>query len=303
MKKIEIPKISVVIPTHNRPDRVKNAIQSVVDQSFKDIEIIVVDDAGEKSAESVVRCINDDRIIYIRHKKNRGGGAARNTGIKKARAEYVAFLDDDDEWFPKKLEKQFDVFEKHKEDVGFVFCGIRLYYEGKDGYGDQKFEKPGLHDFYEDILSHRFRTYTPTLMIKKSILDKVSGFDDSFPSNQEWEMMIRISKEIKGYWLPEILVKVNFLAGEHIGGNLGRRIEGRKKLIDKHLEKLKKRPKILAMHYFQLGIFCRDNEQFCLARRYVFRAVKNNPKNVLYWKHFLVLLFGGWLYRIIKNFV
>ncbi|RLF83553.1 glycosyl transferase, partial [Thermococci archaeon] len=105
------PTVSVIIPTYNRANLLKRAIASVLNQTFTDFELIVVDDASPDNTPEVVRSINDGRIRYVRLKKNSGGPVARNTGIRKARGRFIALLDDDDEWLPNRLELQIKKFE------------------------------------------------------------------------------------------------------------------------------------------------------------------------------------------------
>ena len=108
------PTVSIIIPTYNRAHLIGRAIQSVLNQTYQNFEIIVVDDGSTDNTEEMIKEFqkHDKRIKYIRHEKNRGGAAARNTGIKVARGEYIAFQDSDDEWLPEKLEKQMDVFQR-----------------------------------------------------------------------------------------------------------------------------------------------------------------------------------------------
>src|SRR5258705_13939604 len=101
--------VSVVIPTHNRSEFLRSAIASVLGQTYQDFELIVVDDASTDSTAEVVVSFNDSRIKFIRHQTNQGGSAARNTGIRASKCDYIAFLDDDDEWSPRKLSKQVEV--------------------------------------------------------------------------------------------------------------------------------------------------------------------------------------------------
>ena len=105
------PKVSVVIPVFNRPAAVRRAIESVLAQTCQDFEIIVVDDGSTDETPAVVAGLADPRMTLIQHEGNRGGSAARNTGLRAASAEYVAFLDSDDEWLPRKLERQLEVFQ------------------------------------------------------------------------------------------------------------------------------------------------------------------------------------------------
>ena len=100
------PTVSVVIPTYNRADLLPRAIRSVLSQTYWNCELIIVDDCSTDNTREVVSTWTDSRIRYIRHPENRHQSGAINTGIEHARGQYVAFLDDDDEWMPTKLEKQ-----------------------------------------------------------------------------------------------------------------------------------------------------------------------------------------------------
>ncbi|MGI0015089.1 MAG: glycosyltransferase family 2 protein, partial [Nitrososphaera sp.] len=117
-------KISVLIPTYNRPEFLRLAIVSVLNQTFQDFEIIVVDDASwTPGTQSVTEGFADKRIKYVRHPVNRGLSAARNSGIRAAVGRYIALLDDDDEWLEEKLARQFSVIESSPLRVGVVYTG------------------------------------------------------------------------------------------------------------------------------------------------------------------------------------
>src|SRR6188474_1008516 len=122
------PKVSVVIPVFNRPAAVRRAIDSVLAQTVQDFEIIVVDDGSTDGTAAAVTAIQDPRITLVKHDQRRGGSAARNSGIRASIAPYVAFLDSDDEWLPSKLERQLEVFENGKEDLGLVYTGADWVY-------------------------------------------------------------------------------------------------------------------------------------------------------------------------------
>src|SRR5688572_16958601 len=125
--------VSVIIPTHNRAQSVVTAIASVVRQTFQDLEIIVVDDASNDDTAEVLAQFRDKRIKVIRHQTNRGGAAARNTGIRHSTFDYIAFLDDDDEWLPEKLAKQMAALLTSPPEVGCVYTGYFVVEKSKIG--------------------------------------------------------------------------------------------------------------------------------------------------------------------------
>ena len=112
------PTVSVVIPTYNREHLVMRAIRSVVSQTFKDWELLVVDDGSKDNTEDAVQSFGDPRIRFIKHEINKGECATRNTGIVAATGGYLAFLDSDDEWLPEKLEKQVELLDSLADDWG-----------------------------------------------------------------------------------------------------------------------------------------------------------------------------------------
>lgn len=290
-------KISVIIPTHNRPELLKKAIQSVVDQTYRDFELIVVDDGDSVQAEETVRAFNDPRIRYIQHEKSIGGAAARNTGIKNSNSQFIALLDDDDEWLPEKLEIQMKAFEHTSPDVGFCFTAVRNIYDNKEEITKVP---EGVGDYFETVLK-RFKTFlNVTLVIKRSVLDSVGYFDEKFPSHQEADLMIRVAKKYKGLGINKPLVLVNMRQHEHTGGSLERRIAGRKMILGKYLAEFKKRPDILAYHYFQLGLWLRNTNQFQMARNYFMNAFKTDH-SFRYLLHFLTLSFNGRIYTLIRK--
>lgn len=121
---MEKRKVSVILPTYNRAYIIKNSIRSILDQTYKDYELIIVDDCSIDETENVINEINDDRIIYHKFVTNSGVCAARNYGIKVSKGEYIAFQDSDDMWVADKLERQMKLFELN-EQLDFVYSKLR----------------------------------------------------------------------------------------------------------------------------------------------------------------------------------
>ncbi len=219
-----MPKISVIIPTHNRPELLKKAVASVEAQTYRDFELIVIDDVD-----------------------SRGGGWARNQGIRKAKGEYLAFLDDDDEWMPDKLKIQMEQFEKTSQEVGFCFSVVTKIY---DNHEENTYVPSGIVDCTLLGLEGFKFFLNVTLIIKKSVIDDVGIFDENFVSHQESDLIIRITRKYKGLGIDEPLVRVSMKSGyEKIGYDIEKRIAGRMMILEKHIEEFQKNPEILSRHH------------------------------------------------------
>lgn len=194
-------KISVIIPTYNDSQHLTRAIDSVLRQTIDVHEIIVVDDASTEDISPILTQYDDDRIRVERHQTNRGGSAARNTGIKLATGDYLAFLDADDEWLESKLERQLDVLESRSDEWVAVHCDreYQLSLTSRLGYFLSAMigvrtdpPKEGGEELIKDILLINLSTGASTLMVTKELTEAIGGFDPEFPRHQDWEFLIRV---------------------------------------------------------------------------------------------------------------
>jgi len=275
------PTVSVIIPTYNRAHLVGRAIQSVLDQTYKDFEIIVVDDGSTDNTEEIVNGFGDHRIRYIRHKENRGAAAARNTGIKAARGEYIAFQDSDDEWLPEKLEKQIRVFETAPPEVGVVYTDmLRISENGKTEY----WHSPSITN--GGLINPKTSDYQvmglgiQSTLIRKDCFDKVGLFDEKFTRFIDLELFIRLSKHYRFEHIKEPLVKYHATQG--ISSNVNSLLTAQKLLFEKYSEEAKKNRKFLAKQYFGMGIALCSNGRFNRGRSYLIKAIKAYPLNIRY---------------------
>jgi glycosyltransferase involved in cell wall biosynthesis len=240
------PQFTVVIPTYNRQAELARAMKSVMAQSHRDWELIVVDDASTDGTEKVVRSFDDGRVNYVRHSHNRRGGASRNSGIERAHGKYVAFLDSDDEWFPEKLAREAAAFGK--AEVGLVYCGKELV----DSTGRLLLRRiPSLQGIlYRKLLAHDFIGSCSRVAVRKDILDAVGGFDVSLPSGQDWDMWLRVAHMARVACIPKCLVR-RHLGHEQISGSLRRIFEGHLKVVEKHRKELD--AALLSRHWADLS--------------------------------------------------
>jgi glycosyltransferase involved in cell wall biosynthesis len=182
------PKISVVIPTHNRPALLKRAIESALNQKTPAFEILIVDDANCSETEKLVYSYSTDKIAYIKNKDGSGASSSRNVGAKVATGEYIAFLDDDDVWLPDKLLKQSELITQRSLDA--VFSRILIKYEDTDISYSTSASMP--EDSLEAICMENFIGATISSVIRRQLFIKVNGFDEEFPAREEYDLWIRL---------------------------------------------------------------------------------------------------------------
>jgi len=210
--------VSVVIPTFNRPAMLARAIESVLNQTYTNLEIIVVDDASEGDIEAVVRSFSDERIKLIRHEHNQGGSAARNTGIWHSRGRYIAFLDDDDEWLSQKTEKQLEDLKMKGPGHKVSFC-LATYLDESLGK-DQWTSGPGWDgNHLREMLSQGLVASTSCALIERDCFEKVGGFRTDLPCYQDWEMWIRLAERYDFGYLNEALVTYHLHRRAKISSN------------------------------------------------------------------------------------
>lgn len=275
----EKPTISVIIPTYNRAHLIARAIKSVLSQSYQDIELIIIDDGSFDNTEMIIKQFqeSDKRIKYIIHDKNKGGSAARNTGIKAANGEYIAFLDSDDEWLLEKLERQMRIFESSSPETGIVYTGI-IYIDEMNEDNNLKYTIPKKRgSIYEDLLVNNWVGTTSTIMIRKECFEKSGLFDESLPGCQDWEMWIRLAKEYQFDFVKDPLIKYyhHNIHNDRITIDLESKINGINMVINKFHSEFALRPKVCSELYFTIGnLYCqlgntkKGREEFLKAIRF-----------------------------------
>ena len=187
-----MPKVSVVIPTRNRARVLVRAVRSVLGQTCGDFELLIVDDASTDGTGDAVRRFDDPRIVLIRHEVNRGVSAARNSALDRAAGAFVAFLDDDDEWLPEKLERQLTQFDRAPHRVGMMCSG---YYELNHTTNDTHEVGADLGRSFADLLRRGSFSHTSTIMVRAECFARTGPFDLAFKYGEDFDMWLRIARE------------------------------------------------------------------------------------------------------------
>lgn len=195
---MSMPIVSVIIPNYNRARFLPKVIESVRKQSYPNLEIIVVDDCSTDNSLAILSDLakSYSNLKVFQVDKNRGANYCRNYGVKQAEGDYIAFLDSDDYFLEEKIEKQMAVLEANPQ-LTFV---VSSFFQG------------GIHQLHEgpiylkDVLRHNNLGGFSTLLVKKQAFFEVGGLDNDLPSNQDWDLYLKLLEHNQGYKLAENLV-------------------------------------------------------------------------------------------------
>lgn len=289
------PLVSVVLPTYRRPDRLRRAVQSVAAQTYDNIELVVVDDHSPTPSAAALEPLDLSglHVTHIRHAENRGANAARNTGIRTAEGEFVAFLDDDDEWRPKKIKRQVETFRSAGDRVGFVYTGTEYRY---DGY--TRTDLPDSRgDVTKDILTGASFGEFSCVMVRASVIDIAGLPDEAFPSWQDREWYLRLSRHCEFEPVLEPLT----IRNRHNDSISGRFEEKRDVSYPLFLEKHRslaanyghryERALVASLSASLAGAAVKTG-YYGDARKYYFKSIVYDPFSTWRWVNFLITIGG-----------
>jgi glycosyltransferase involved in cell wall biosynthesis len=274
--------ISVVIPTCRRDAQtVRRAAASALDQTHRAVELFVVDDSpdgfpGRDEVRSALEALSDPRVRYVRHEVNQGACAARNTGLGLSSGRYVAFLDDDDEWLPEKLERQLAKFREAGGDCGLVGCGS-ITVNDRTGERKERGARQARGMVFDRLILENFIGSTSFPLIRRECFDACGPFDTRMKSAQDYEMWLRIAQKYPVDYVDEPLVLYHESGGPRISTNVSNRIQGLERLGEIHAGYLAAHPAArsarllkLIPHYLRAG----ERQK---ARRAFFEAARLRP--------------------------
>ena len=226
--------VSIVMPTYNRGNVIHKAINSVINQSYSNWELIIIDDGSTDNTKEVVRYYleKDLRIKFVSNSLNKGANACRNQGATLANGKYLAFIDSDNQWYKDKLIKQLEIIEDSSLNIDFVYS--------KEEVIDEKFvtivpRRAYSMEELRKVLPLKNVVDTSTVLMKKAIFFSVGGFDENMPRFQDWELFFRIVVVYgyNGICVNEVLNK-NILQSDSITKSNKKLVDGILSMIKKH---------------------------------------------------------------------
>lgn len=251
--------VSVVITTCMRePDILSRAVQSVLSQTYSDWELIIVDDSPDSYEyripnRNMIESIEDDRIRYIAHEVNSGACVARNTGLGIARGEYIAYLDDDDEWLADKLAMQVQKADEAGPEIAMIYCGWEVM---EDKTGRIMPKKMEVHRgwVYDSLILNNYVGSTSYPLIRTECLRAIGGFDPLMQSVQDGDVWLRLAQKYQIDCVEQILVRYHRHEGERITTNVAKKIAGFERLNEKNMPYLEKHPKAYGIRHLKLAL-------------------------------------------------
>lgn len=294
------PKVSVIVPTKNRAHYVSSAIQSVLDQTFRDFEIIVVDGASIDNTREVISKFDDERIRYIREKKDRGVSASRNIGIKHSRGKFIAFLDDDDLWMSSKLEKQLNLINKNL-DIGAVSTGAWIINKSSKIIGSGIPSPRG--NIFPKILKKNCVGNCSMVLVRKECFEKVGLFDENLPAGEDFDLWIRLAKHYQFDYVnePLILYRVH---EKRISTNPYATLQAAKLMFKKFSKELNtsvNHKKILGYWHYQFGrIYCECGD-IGKGRKEFMKAISKDPYSFIYHIRLFASFFSLTIYNALRR--
>jgi glycosyltransferase involved in cell wall biosynthesis len=285
-----MPLVSVIVPTFERSDFLRTALRSVLRQTVKDFEVLVVDDGSATAAAPVIKEFDDARFRYFRHESNRGEAAARNTAIRNARGHYLAFLDDDDEWLPQKLRLQLDLFGRCSAAVGCVnggFAAVRahdrhvLWQQIPTRRGDL------LHELWlENIVGA-----PSTVMVKRECVERVGLFDENIAFGVDYDLWIRLAERYSFDFVPEIVARYT-VHPRQMSSNPFVIVQGRDDLLRKYPSTMVRDHRRDGRFFFEVGRQMSLLGHTVGARCALWKSLRYDPVQVRAYVY-LALCLGG----------
>lgn len=296
------PLVTVIITTYNRPEYLRSAVQTVSEQRYAPIELVVVDDCSEVPASEVLADVSPDVRDFeiVRHDENRGANAARNTGVEAATGTYIAFLDDDDRWAPEKLAKQVARFRDADDDVGLVYVGRKGTMNGevRDVVVPDRIDG----DVTKAVLCQNVVGTQSAVMVRAD-LAKETPFDERFKRWADLEWYVSLSTKCDFEPVREPLVTYEYDAHNRISDNYDNLLESYRLFVEKYRGLAAEygplfERKMLGWTAYRVGAASINDRNYGVARRFFLKAVQHYPLEPKFHLYAAVTLGGRATHRI-----
>jgi len=288
------PDVSVILPSYNRQNYISRAIESVLNQTYKNFELIVVDDASEDDTPNIVSKFNDIRIKYIRFSEQRGAAFARNEGIKIAKGKFIAFQDSDDEWLPDKLQMQIEILNSASDKVGVAYSMML----GMDNNNQEIRVTPPRFTpedkiIYKQALAGKLMGLGLVCsLIRKSCFDKAGMFDERFKRFIDLDLFIRISRHYYFCYIDKPLIRYS-ISEDSVSKDLESLVEAQELILKKYYQDIREDEGVYVKYLYEIGTLRCQLGKTENGRDYLLKALKVRPLNLKAMLALLVSFLGN----------
>lgn len=286
--------LSVIIPTYNRPELVERAIKSVLDQTYTDLEVILVDGSDNDDTAQKIAALADERIKYLKV-QNQSAAHSRNIGIKMAKGEFIGFNDDDDEWHLDKAERQLQRLAEVKS-AKIVYSSFTKKIRGTSRSTPDSSITNKDGNIYNELLLRNF-VGLPTIIVHHSCCSGVM-FDEGLRCLEDWDWMIRLAKKYAFEFIEEPLVTVNDTPRSVNKSVYSVKADAYQAIYHKYLYELKKIALVEAKHLLSIGNNLCLSGDMKTGRKYLLKSLKVAVNSPLAIASFLLSCLGGKSYRV-----
>ncbi len=293
-KNIKNPKVTVLMPVYNAKIYLREAIDSILNQTFRDFEFLIINDASTDSSKNIILSYKDSRIRYFENKKNLGVARTLNRGLRLAKGEYIARMDADDISLPFRLERQVAYMYKHPR---IAVCGtwLKALYDTKG----EIWKTPATHEEIRSLMLFHDAIFHPTVMIRTGIIKKYNlRYSESYPYAEDYELWIRITKHSLLANLPEVLLYHRVHHKKHIDGYLKIQEKSANKIRLSQIHHLGIRPnrsEFFTHVTISMGTYKREKSFVTAAEKWLGKLIMANLKiNKYSHKSFVRVIANTW---------
>ncbi|MDR9895186.1 glycosyltransferase [Aetokthonos hydrillicola Thurmond2011] len=304
-----MPLVSVVIPAFNAEKTIRQTIESAVNQTLTDIEIIVINDGSTDSTAKVIEIVTDSRLQVFSY-PNEGVAVSRNRGISKAVGEFISFLDADDLWTPNKLESQVNALREHPEaTVAYSWVNF-IDTDGDFLYPGYRFTLTG--DVYSKLFVQNFLDNGSNILVRTEALQTVGGFEQSVSPAEDWDIALRLAARYQFVVVPEAQILYR-LSANTLSSNLYRQETVTLKVIERALDNNEKGKSVQHLKKYSLGKIYKylsvkavqapvEKQKSWVNARFLWCSVRNDPSILKERKFMIIMVFKAMFPRLYNNF-
>ncbi|XWN36507.1 MAG: glycosyltransferase [Balneola sp.] len=278
--------VSIITPVYNGEDFLDRSIKSVLSQTHQNWELLLIDDGSvDDSIRVIERYLSDERIKLLKNESNSGIPATRNKGIENSGGEYIALLDQDDEWFPDKLQKQVQIFNEQGNIYGLIYSNLEVRYDNGDVTERKKEIEPAaaISENLELMLLRNLIS-SPTVLIKKEVLDEVGLFDNSIKwGGDDYDLWIRIAHKYKFFYIDEVL-SIRYEHQQNYSADKKRMMFRTIELAEKYIREFGVNPdikkRLRSNHYYRFGIESLKKKEVLTGINYILKSVLTSVQGI-----------------------